>query len=317
MQHLYPEIQPYNQFQMQVDELHNLYIEECGNPNGIPVVFLHGGPGSGCEPHHRRYFNAQLYRIILFDQRGCGRSTPHAELEANTTWDLVSDMEQIRQQLDIDKWVLFGGSWGTTLALAYAETHAKRVSGMVLRGVFLARQQDVDWFYQCGTSRLFPDYWEDFIAPIPEDQRENMVNAYYQQLTSPDRQLREAAAIAWSGWEGRTATLLPNPGVEQHFSHLPSALSIARIECHYFVNRSFLQSNQLLENAGCLKGIPGYIVHGRYDAICPVEQAWELHRVWPEAKLQIIADAGHAVVETGIARALLAATDELGELLTS
>jgi len=315
MRSLYPDIQPYHHFQLQADDLHALYVEECGNPQGIPVVFLHGGPGAGCEPHHRRYFDPRLYRIVLFDQRGCGRSTPHAELERNTTWDLVNDIELIRQYLAIDQWILFGGSWGTTLALAYAETHPERVSGLVLRGIFLARQQDIDWFYQRGASRLFPDYWQQFLAPIPEAERQQLVKAYYRQLTSDNRQVREAAARAWSGWEGMTATLLPNQQVVDHFTDLQSALSIARIECHYFVNQSFLDANQLINNAHRLRGIPGFIVHGRYDVICPVEQAWELHLAWPEAKLQIIADAGHAVVEPGITEALLDATDELAARL--
>lgn len=314
MRTLYPEIEPYHHFRLQVDDLHSLYVEECGNPRGVPVVFLHGGPGAGCEPHHRRYFNPDVYRIVLFDQRGCGRSTPHAELERNTTWDLVDDMERIRQRLDIDQWLLFGGSWGSTLALAYGETHPQRVSGMVLRGIFLARQQDIDWFYQQGASRLFPDIWEQYLAPIAASERQHMVKAYYRELTSENPQTREAAARAWSGWEGMTATLLPNPQVVNHFTELQAALSIARIECHYFVNQSFLDANQLLNNAHRLRGIPGHIIHGRYDVICPLEQAWELHRAWPEAQLRIIADAGHAVVEPGITTALLDATDEMGTL---
>ena len=315
MRDLYPEIEPYQHFHLQVDDLHSLYVEQCGNPGGIPLLFLHGGPGAGCEPHHRRYYNPAIYRIILFDQRGCGRSRPHAELARNTTWDLVADMERIREHLGIDRWVLFGGSWGSTLALAYAESHPARVLGLVLRGIFLARQQDIDWFYQQGASRVFPDYWQDFQAPIAEGQRDHMVSAYYRLLTSEDRPLRESAAQAWSTWEGRTATLIPNAGVVDHFSDLQSALSIARIECHYFMNQSFLEANQLINNAHRLGDIPGYIVHGRYDLICPLEQAWALHSAWPSAHLRIPGDAGHAVVEPGITRALLDATDELAERL--
>ena len=315
MRDLYPRIEPYRHFHLQVDELHSLYVELCGNPRGLPVVFLHGGPGAGCEPHHRRYFDPQRYHIILFDQRGCGRSSPHAELARNTTWDLVADMELIRRQLGLEQWMLFGGSWGSTLALAYAETHPQRVSALVLRGIFLARQQDIDWFYQQGASRLFPDYWEDFQAPVAPPEREHMVQAYYALLTSDDPSQRETAAVAWSSWEGRTATLRPNPHVVAHFSDLQSALSIARIECHYFVNQSFLDANQLIARADRLRDIPGYIVHGRYDAICPVEQAWALHQAWPTAHLRIIDDAGHAVVEPGITQALLDATDELGARL--
>ena len=312
---LYPEIEPYDQFYLDVGKPHTLYVEECGNADGVPVVFLHGGPGAGCEPHHRCYFNPDIYRIILFDQRGCGRSRPHAELTANTTWDLVADMEQIRQQLGIEQWVLFGGSWGSTLALAYAEQHPQRVSGLVLRGIFLARQQDIDWFYQQGTSRLFPDYWQAYLGPIPEDERDDMVHAYYRQLTSDNKAVRERAARAWSVWEGMTATLLPNEKVVDHFADPHAAMSIARIECHYFVNQSFLEPDQLVRNAHRLKNIPGYIIHGRYDVICPVEQAWALHEAWPEARLTIVPDAGHSVVEPGITQALLQATEELGELL--
>lgn len=317
MADLYPDIQPYNQFHLAVDDLHNLYVEECGNPAGVPVVFLHGGPGTGCEPYHRRYFDPALYRIVLFDQRGCGRSTPHAELERNTTWDLVDDMERIRERLNIDRWVLFGGSWGSTLALAYGETHPDRVLGMILRGIFLARQQDIDWFYQHGASQLFPDYWQRYLEPIPENERNDLVRAYHRRLTSDDTRLREIAAHAWSAWEGMTATLLPNKSVLDHFTDMHAALSIARIECHYFVNQSFFDANQLLNHAHRLRDIPGYIVHGRYDVICPLEQAWALHRAWPDAAFNIVADAGHAVVEPGITRALLEATDELGAKLSA
>ena len=311
MKKRYPAIEPYASCQLEVGGDHNIYVEECGNAEGVPIVFLHGGPGAGCEAYHRRFFDPEKYRIILFDQRGCGLSRPHAELKHNTTWDLVSDMELIRQHLKIEKWVLFGGSWGSTLALAYAETHADRVAGLVLRGVFLARQQDVSWFYQQGASRIFPDYWQDFIQPVAEFDRADMVQAYYDLLTSNDEAIRIHAARAWSIWEGRTASLVPNPHVLNHFGDPHSALSIARIECHYFVNNSFLRPDQLLKDAHKIKHIPTYIVHGQYDMICPVEQAWALHQALPESRLDIIPEAGHSVMEPGITHALLEITDEL------
>ena len=311
MKKLYPAIEPYKVHQIETDSPHSLYIEECGCEDGEPIVFLHGGPGAGCENHHRRFFDPDKYRIILFDQRGCGRSTPHAELEKNTTWNLVADMEVIRQQLGVERWSLFGGSWGSTLALAYAQAHADRVSGLILRGIFLARQQDIDWFYQQGASRVFPDYWQDYIQPVAEEDRENMVQAYYDLLTSEDEDIKINAARAWSIWEGRTASLVPNSNILNHFGDPCAALSIARIECHYFMHDSFLQPNQLLRDAYKIKHIPTYIVHGRYDMICPVEQAWALHRALPGSNLDIIADAGHSVMETGITQALLKVTDEM------
>jgi proline iminopeptidase len=315
MRDFYPAIDAYVSYRLAVDAIHELYLEECGNPQGIPVVFLHGGPGSGCEAWQRRFFNPAIYRIILFDQRGCGRSTPHAELTANTTWDLVADMERIREHCGIERWVLFGGSWGSTLALAYAQTYPEKVMGLILRGIFLTRQQDIDWFYQQGASALYPDYWQDYLAVIPPAERHNMVAAYYQRLTSSDPQIQQAAARAWSIWEGRTATLLPNHNVLDHFADPRAALSIARIECHYFVNNSFFRPNQLLEEAGKLAAIPGYIIHGRYDTICPLEQAWALHQAWPQAQLRVIADSGHSAMEKGIRSALVNATDDLGDRL--
>lgn len=313
---LYPEIHPYQQQFLQVDELHRLYIEESGNPAGIPVLFLHGGPGANCEPYHRRYFNPEKYRIILFDQRGCGQSTPHASLQNNTSKDLVEDIERIRSLLGIKQWVVFGGSWGSTLGLLYAESFPTHVMGLVLRGIFLCRDQDVQWFYQHGASALFPDYWQDFIAPIPEEERHDMVSAYYRRLTGEDELAKMRAAEAWSAWEGRTATLQTNYAVVDYFSDPYVALSVARIEAHYFINKSFLRPNQLLDDAVKLKNIPGYIVHGRYDVICPVQQAWELHQAWPEAELHIIADAGHAVSEPGITQQLVEITDALAEKLS-
>lgn len=309
---LYPDIRPYVQHSLAVEPPHVLHVEECGNPDGIPVLFVHGGPGAGCEPYHRRFFDPGLYRIILFDQRGCGRSTPHAELEGNTTQALVADMETIREHLGLERWMLFGGSWGSTLGLAYAEAHPERVLGLILRGIFLCRPHEIRWFYQEGASRLFPDHWEAYLEPIPAAERGDLVRAYHRRLTSDDEVARMAAAKAWSLWEGRTASLLPREEVVSHFADPFTALSLARIECHYFMHDSFLEPDQLLRDAHRLAGIPGIIVHGRYDAICPLENAWQLARAWPGAELQIIPDAGHAASEPGIVDALVRATNSLG-----
>ena len=248
MQTLYPQIKPHARHDLAVDETHMLYVDESGSPEGLPVVFIHGGPGAGCDAQSRRYFDPNLYRIVTFDQRGCGRSTPHASLENNTTWDLVADLERIRKHLGIDKWVLFGGSWGSTLALAYAQTHPERVHGLILRGIFLCRPQEIEWFYQAGASRLFPDYWQDYIAPIPLDERDDLLSAFHKRLTGNDQIAQMHAAKAWSTWEGRTATLRPNPLVVDRFSEPQRALSIARIECHYFTNNAFLEPNQLIRD---------------------------------------------------------------------
>jgi len=315
MSSLFDSIQPYVSHHLQVDDVHTLYIEECGKPSGLPVVFLHGGPGTGCAPYHRRYFDPQVYRIVLFDQRGCGKSTPHACLENNTSQDLVADIETIRQHLKIDQWVVFGGSWGSTLGLLYAQTHPASVSGLILRGIFLGRDKDVKWFYQQGTSRLFPDYWEKFIDPIPEAERGDMVAAYHRQLTGDNEVQQLRAAKAWSMWEGMTATLQMDKAVINSFSSSHSALSIARIECHYFINHCWLEPDQLLNNIQTIRHLPGYIVHGRYDAICPVEQAWQLATAWPEAELSIIETAGHAIVEPGITDELLKITRDMSEKL--
>ena len=317
MSQLYPEIEPYARHDLAVSDIHTLYVEESGNPEGIPLVFLHGGPGAGCEAVHRRFYDPVVYRIVLFDQRGCGRSTPHAELEGNTTWDLVEDMEKIREHLAIEQWVVFGGSWGSTLALAYAQSYSGRVLGLILRGIFLARPMDIQWFYQQGSSRLFPDYWQDFIAPVAEAERHDMVRAYYRLLRSDDERIRMDAAQAWSVWEGRTANLTQNPHVVAHFSDPRSALSIARIECHYFVNDSFMEPNQLLNNMSRIRHIPGYIVHGRYDIICPLEQAWALHQAWPESTLDICPVSGHSVLEPEITQSLLAAVADLAQRLST
>ncbi len=306
---LYPDIRPYATHLLDVGGGHRVHVEECGNPDGLPAVFLHGGPGGGCAPWHRRFFDPERYRIVLFDQRGCGRSTPHAALNDNTTWDLVADMAFIRQTLGIDRWLLFGGSWGSTLALAYAQTYPEQVSAMILRGIFLCRPQEIRWFYQEGASRVFPDYWADFEAVIPAAERHDMLAAYHRLLTGDNEIKRMAAAKSWSVWEGRTATLLPNPQVVDHFGEPRVALSMARIESHYFMNDAFLRPNQLLDDALRLEGIPGVIVHGRYDLICPLENAWALHKAWPGSELQVIADAGHSAGEPGIAKALVAATD--------
>ncbi len=311
MTNLYPEIEPYAVHRVSVTHPHELYVEEVGNPEGIPIVFLHGGPGAGCETVHRQLFDPAVYRIVLFDQRGCGRSLPHAELTHNSTWDLVNDMEVIRQQLKIEVWALCGGSWGSTLALAYAETHPQRVTGLVLRGVFLARSEDIQWFYQQGASRIFPDYWQDFIAPVAATDRDNMLDAYYRLLTSGDEQVQMRAARAWSVWEGRTASLVENQQVIDHFSDPYAALSIARIECHYFIHHSFLQPDQLIRDIGRIQHIPGYIVHGRYDVICPFDQAWELHKVWPSADLRIMPKSGHSVFEAETTAAVISALSEL------
>lgn len=309
MRNLYPPIEPYVRHTFEVEPPHRIHVQECGNPQGIPVLFVHGGPGGGCEPYHRQYFDPQRYRIILFDQRGCGRSLPHAELQGNTTQALLDDMEIIRVRLGVERWLLFGGSWGSTLSLVYSETFPQRVLGLVLRGIFLCRPKDIHWFYQDGASRLFPDYWRDFVAPVAPSQRRDMVSAYYELLTGDDEVNRLAAARAWSVWEGRTSTLRCNPVLVEHFGHSHFALSMARIECHYFVNKCFLAPNQILERAAGLQRIPGVIVQGRYDVVCPMDQADALHRAWPTARLEVIDDAGHSAGEPGIVDALVRATD--------
>ena len=315
MKSLYPVIEPYKTEYLAVDEPHELYLEQCGNPDGIPVLFLHGGPGAGCMSFHRRFYDPDVYRIILFDQRGAGKSKPHAHLEGNNTQALVSDIEIIREHLGIDNWLVFGGSWGSTLALVYSQTHPERVSGLILRGIFLCRPQDIHWFYQHGASRLFPEFWEQYLAPVPEEERHDMVSAYYKLLTSDDETVRLDAARAWSLWEGRTISLLPCKETDDVFGDPHFALAMARIECHYFMQDSFLEENQLLRDAYKLKDIPTIIVHGRYDVVCAVDNATALHAVMPHAELQIIADAGHAAAETGIVDALVSATSDFGRKL--
>lgn len=315
MRTLFPAIKPFVVHSLSVDDPHLLYVEECGNPDGLPVLFVHGGPGAGCEQYQRCFCDPEVYRIILFDQRGCGQSTPHAELAGNNTQSLVADMEYIRAHLKIDRWVLFGGSWGSTLSLVYAETHPERVLGMILRGIFLCRPWELQWFYQRGASRIFPDYWEDFVKPIPEGERDDLVRAYYRRLIGNDEIARMAAAKAWSIWEGRCATLQPSKAVFDFFNNPFVALSLARIECHYFVNNAFLEADQILRDAARLKEIPGILVHGRYDVVCPLENAWELHQAWPESCLQVIAGAGHAASEPAIVDALVRATQTMSARL--
>lgn len=307
---LFPEIQPYATHHLPVESPHVLYVEECGNPQGLPVLFLHGGPGAGFQAWNRRFFDPERYRIVLFDQRGAGKSTPHAALEDNTTPALVADIERLREFLGIEQWVVFGGSWGSTLALAYAEAHPARVTGLILRGIFLCRDQDIRWFYQDGASHVYPDHWADYVKVIPEEERGDFLHAYYRRLTGDDEVARMAAAKAWSIWEGECATLRPNPHVVEHFADPHVALALARIEAHYFVNRIFLRENQLLDEAIRLAGIPGVIVHGRYDMVCPLDNAFALHEVWPEAELQIVPDAGHSGAEPGIIDALVRATND-------
>lgn len=307
---LYPAIEPYRSGYLQVSELHRVYFEESGNPAGKPAVFLHGGPGAGCSPKARQFFDPAHYRIVLFDQRGCGRSTPHAELADNTTWHLVADMERLREHLGIERWLVFGGSWGSTLALAYAQTQPTRVSELVLRGIFMLRRWELEWFYQAGCDALFPDAWEEYLAAIPPAERGDLISAYHRRLTSPDEATRLAAARAWSVWEGATSFLHPDPAHIASSGEDQFALAFARIECHYFVNAGFFEvDGQLLRDAHRLRGIPATIVQGRYDVVCPLRSAWDLHCAWPEADLRIVADAGHSAFEPGITHELVQATD--------
>jgi proline iminopeptidase len=302
----YPEIEPYRTGRLPVTAGHELYFEEVGNPKGVPVVFIHGGPGGGTEPSHRRYFDPKHYRVILFDQRGCGKSTPYAELKDNTTWDLVADMEKLRVHLNIDQWICFGGSWGSTLALLYAETHPSRVKALALRGIFLCRKKEIRWFYQDGASHIFPDVWEQYLKVIPEAEREDLVAAYYKRLTSANRDVRLQAARAWSTWEGATSRLIPDPKMIQHSGEDDFAEAFARIECHYFTHGIWMRNdNQILEDIHRIRHIPGEIVHGRYDVVCPVENAWDLHKAWPESALHIIPDAGHSAREPRILKTLV------------
>jgi proline iminopeptidase len=307
---LYPPVEPRSHGHLAVGNGHEIYWEECGNPAGKPAVFLHGGPGAGCDTRARRFFDPARYRIVLFDQRGCGRSRPHASLEHNTTWDLVADIEELREHLHIERWQVFGGSWGSTLALAYAEAHPARVSELVLRGIFLLRESELDWFYQQGASALFPDRWENYIAPIPEAERGDLMRAFHRRLTGPDRAAAIAAARAWAVWEGSTSFLLTDDDNVRKWGEDEFALAVARIECHYFVNGGFLRSeSQLLDDVGRIRHIPAVIVQGRYDVVCPMTTAWDLHRVWPEAAFRVVPDSGHSAFETGMTDELVRATD--------
>ena len=303
---LFPEIEPNQAFHFRVSEIHEIYVEEVGNPKGQPILFLHGGPGAGFNPKHRRIFDPKHFRIILFDQRGAGRSRPHADLRENTTWDLVADIEKLRKHFDIEKWMVFGGSWGSTLALAYSQAHPASVSHLVLRGIFLCRKEEIDWFYQHGAHCIFPDVWEKYLEPIPLEERGDLVKAFYKRLTSADEETRLDAAKAWSGWEGSTIHLIPDEGSYLKFTSDSMAVSLARIECHYFMHGCwFRNENQLLEDVGKIRKIPSIIVHGRYDVVCPVKNAFDLHAVWPEAEFKVVPDAGHAFDEPGIIRELM------------
>jgi len=314
MRELYPQIQPYQTHRLAVDSLHTLYVEECGNPGGLPVIFLHGGPGAGLSAYHRRFFDPARYRIVLFDQRGAGQSTPFAELTGNTTWHLVADIEAIRELLEIERWVVFGGSWGSTLALTYAQTHPQRTLGIVLRGIFLGRPLELRWFNETdgGAAQIFPERWERFRDFIPLDERGSMLDAYWQRLNSNDESVRLAAASAWSAWEGGSTTLVHDPDGGGDFEDPHKAVSLALMEAHYFRHALFLEENQLLRDIERIRHIPTTIVHGRYDIICPMSSAWDLHKAWPEAKL-CVALAGHSAADPAIVDELVQATDQLAD----
>ncbi|MEG4392764.1 prolyl aminopeptidase [Microcoleus sp. BROC3] len=314
MRELYPPRQPYNEGELKVSDLHTIHFEESGNPEGKPIVLLHGGPGGGCPPFYRQYFDPEKWRLVMFDQRGCGQSKPHAELQENTTWDLVNDIEKLREYLNIHQWVVFGGSWGSTLSLAYSQTHPDRCKGLILRGIFMLRQKEIRWFYQEGASYIFPDAWEEYVKPIPINERDDLVTAYYQRLTSPDAQIRLEAARAWSIWEGSTSRLFPDLDLKQRFGIHAFAEAFARIECHYFINKGFIDpEDKLLLNIDRIRKIPAVIVQGRYDVVCPMMSAWELHRAWPEAEFIVVADAGHSMSEPGIRTCLIEATDKFAD----
>jgi proline iminopeptidase len=314
MRELYPPRQPYNEGDLKVSDLHTIHFEESGNPEGKPIVLLHGGPGGGCPPFYRQYFDPEKWRLVMFDQRGCGQSKPHAELQENTTWDLVNDIEKLREYLNIQQWVVFGGSWGSTLSLAYSQTHPDRCKGLILRGIFMLRQKEIRWFYQEGASYIFPDAWEEYVKPIPINERDDMLTAYYQRLTNPDAQIRLEAARAWSIWEASTSRLFPNLDLKQSFGIDAFAEAFARIECHYFINKGFIDpEDKLLLNIDRIRKIPAVIVQGRYDVVCPMMSAWELHRAWPEAEFNVVADAGHSMSEPGIRTCLMEATDKFAD----
>jgi proline iminopeptidase len=309
MRSLYPPIEPYESGMLDVGDGHRIRYERCGTPGAKPAAFLHGGPGGGISPDHRRLFDPALYDVLLFDQRGCGQSTPHAGLEANTTWHLVADIERLRVLAGVERWLVFGGSWGSTLALAYAETHPERVSELVLRGIYTCTRPELDWYYRFGVSEMFPDKWARFVAPIPPEERGDLLAAYHRRLTGDDPDVQLTAARAWSLWEGETITLLPDPANSAQHDDGHFAIAFARLETHYFVHDCWLEPGQLLRDAGRLRAIPGTIVHGRYDMPCPARYAYALHQAWPEADLHLIEGAGHAWSEPGIRDRLIAATD--------
>lgn len=318
MRELYPPLPPYREDYLTVSQRHRLYFEESGNPEGKPVVFLHGGPGGGTLPLYRQFFDPHRWRIVLFDQRGCGKSTPHGEIKENTTWDLVADIERLRSHLGIESWTVFGGSWGSTLALAYAQTHPNRCNGLILRGIFTLRPQEIRWFYQEGANYLFPDAWELYLAPIPPEERHDLVGAYYRRLTSDDQAIRLEAARAWSVWEASTSKLQPDAALIEKFSGDQFASAFARIECHYFINHGFFEPKaQILQKVDRIRQIPGVIVQGRYDVVCPPITAWELHKAWPEAEFVLLQDAGHSATEPSILSALVEATDRFAQAESS
>ena len=307
---LFPPIEPYNHGWLSVGDGHEIYYEESGNPTGKPCLFVHGGPGGGASPAGRQFFDPEKYRIVLFDQRGCGQSKPHASIEANTTWHLIDDIELIRETLGIDHWLVFGGSWGSTLSLAYAQSHPERVTELVLRGIFLLRAQELQWFYQHGASELYPDAWQHYLAPIPDAERHDLISAFHSRLTSEDPEVRLGAARAWSVWEASTSFLIQNEDFMAQLDEPEAALAMARIECHYFVNGGFFESpNQLIEAVDKIRHIPCVIVQGRYDVVCPPTTAWDLHQAWPEADFKLIANAGHSAFDPANAAALIEATN--------
>ena len=316
MKSLYPELQARRTGTLTPEDGPTEWFEDSGHPDGIPVVFVHGGPGGGTQPLYRRFFDPARYRIVLFDQRGCGQATPHWELEHNNTWALVSDMERLRERLGIQAWVVFGGSWGSTLSLAYSQNHPDRTLAIILRGIFLLRQQELEWFYQDGASRMFPDAWEQYLQAIPDDERDDLLQAYYRRLTHPDQTVRVSAARAWSRWEAATSKLIPSPSLVESFQDARFAEAFARIESHYFVHGGFLDHpDQLLHNVERIRHIPGFIVQGRYDVVCPPQTAWDLHQAWPEAEYHVVPDAGHSATEPGIVDRLVDATDRTADRL--
>ncbi|MDF1766643.1 MAG: prolyl aminopeptidase [Gammaproteobacteria bacterium] len=315
MQVLFPEIKPYARHELRVSDTHTLYVDEAGNADGIPVLFVHGGPGGACDASSRRFYDPEHYRIVTFDQRGCGRSTPHGELADNTTQALIGDIEAIRQHLSVDKWVLFGGSWGSTLSLLYAQAYPTRVQAMILRGIFLCRQRDLDWLYQEGASRVFPDAWETFVNHIPQDERGGLIDAYSRRLLGDDELARMAAAKQWSAWEASCSKLRPSAETLSKFTKPHNAIALARIETHYFLNKGFVSENQILKNMVPIQNIPAILVHGRYDMVCPLDNATELHKHWPTSELQIIRDSGHSSSEPGTVDALVRATKAIAKRL--